>query len=228
MYFTNDDYMIFTEENSAKKDKEICAARKQLQNKMLKLHEMIYDNVVKLGLSCHENKNHITTKIEPNRFNGKINSWLLIRYGKTPEEIAPYKEFDYGFTKHACIQYGLFDGKGFEISIFLGRKGDYDRLQLSKTIEKNRVSIESELKKIKGYGMKWIINECAAFEIDNNDVAEFCDWLLAHDKDGMESLLSYTCKIDDERLLEENIAKEVLGKITLLNGLYNVMVQRRG
>lgn len=228
MYFTNNDYTIFTEENSADRSKAMIEERKRLQNKMLKLHEMIYSEVVKLGLSCHENKNHITTKIEPNRFNGKINSWLLVRYGKTPEEIAPYKEFDYGFTKHACIQYGLIDGKGFEISLFFGRTMDYDRLQLSKTIKKNRASIESELKKIKGYGMKWIISECAAFEIDNNDVVEFCDWLLAHDKDGIESFLSYTYKIDDERLLEENIAKEVLGKITLLNGLYNVMVQRRG
>ena len=227
MYFTNVDYMIFTEENSANKSTAMIKERKRLQNKMLKLHEMIYGDVVKLGLSCHENKNHITTKIEPNRFNGKINSWLLVRYGKKPEEIAPYKEFDYGFTKHACIQYGLFDRKGFEISLFLGRKGDYDRLQICKTIAKNRTAIESELKKIKGYGMKWVIGGFE-FEIDNNDTAEFCDWLIAHDKDGMESFLSYTYKIDDERLSEENIAKEVLSKITLLNGLYNAMVQRRG
>ena len=75
--------------------------------------------------------------------------------------------------------------------------------------------------------MKWVISGCE-FEIDNNDVTEFCDWLIAHDKDGMESFLSYTYKMDDERLSEENIAKEVLGKITLLNGLYNAMVQRRG
>lgn len=227
MYFTNDDYTIFTEENSGNKSTAMIKERKRLQNKMLKLHEMIYGDVVKLGLSCHENKNHITTKIEPNRFNGKVNSWLLVRYGKTPKEIAPYKEFDYGFTKHACIQYGLFDKKGFEISLFLGRKGDYDRLQLSKIISKNRTVIESELKKLKGYEMKWVISGCE-FEIDNNDVTEFCDWLIARDKDGIESFLSYTYKMDDERLSEENIAKEVLGKITLLNGLYNAMVQRRG
>ena len=227
MYFTNDDYTIFTEENSGNKSTAMIKERKRLQNKMLKLHEMIYGDVVKLGLSCHENKNHITTKIEPNRFNGKVNSWLLVRYGKTPKEIAPYKEFDYGFTKHACIQYGLFDKKGFEISLFLGRKGDYDRLQLSKIISKNRTVIESELKKLKGYEMKWVISGCE-FEIDNNDVTEFCDWLIARDKDGIESFLSYTYKMDDERLSEENIAKEVLSKITLLNGLYNAMVQRRG
>lgn len=227
MYFTNDDYTIFTEENSSNKSTAMIKERKRLQNKMLKLHEMIYSEVIKLGLSCHENKNHITTKIEPNRFNGKINSWLLVRYGKTPEEIAPYKEFDYGFTKHACIQYGLFDKKGFEISLFLGRKGDYDRLQLSKIISKNRIVIESELKKLKGYEMKWVISGCE-FEIDNNDVTEFCDWLIDHDKDGIESFLSYTYKMNDERLSEENIEKEVLGKITLLNGLYNAMVQRRG
>lgn len=89
MYFTNADYMIFTEENSANKSTAMIKERKRLQNKMLKLHEMIYSDVVKLGLSCHENKNHITTKIEPHRFNGKINSWLLVRYGKTPEEIGP-------------------------------------------------------------------------------------------------------------------------------------------
>lgn len=92
MYFTNADYMIFTEENSANKSTAMIKERKKLQNKMLKLHEMIYSDVVKLGLSCHENKHHITTKIEPNRFNGKINSWLLVRYGKTPEEIALYVE----------------------------------------------------------------------------------------------------------------------------------------
>lgn len=63
MYFTNVDYMIFTEENSANKSIAMIEERKRLQNKMLKLHEMIYSDVVKLGLSCHENKHHITTKL---------------------------------------------------------------------------------------------------------------------------------------------------------------------
>lgn len=36
MYFTNVDYMIFTEENSANKSTEMIKERKRLQNKMLR------------------------------------------------------------------------------------------------------------------------------------------------------------------------------------------------
>ena len=227
MYFTDADYLIFTEENMQKKDNALHSERKRLQNKMLKLHERIYDEVVKLGLNCHENKRNITTRIEPNKYNGRFNTWLLVRYGKTPEEVALYKELGYGFTKHACIQYGIFDRKGFEVSLFLGRKEDYDRLQISKMITKNRTAIESELEKIKGYGMEWVITGCNSFEIDQRDVSEFCDWLLTNDKFGEESFLSYTYKADDKRLSEENIAEEVLSKVKLLKDLYNAMVQRR-
>lgn len=226
MYFTNDDYMVFTEENATNLSNEMINKRKNIQNKLLNLHEKIYDNVVKMGLRCHENRNHITTSIYPDRFSGKINPWLFIRYGKTPEEIAQYKEYGYGFKKHACIQFGLFENKGFEISLFLGRKDDYDRLWLAENIKRRTLTIETELKKIKGYGMKWEITGCEPFEIDCNDTNEFCNWLITNNKNGEESFLSYTYKIDDNRLSDENIANEILSKITLLNGLYNAMVHR--
>lgn len=225
MYFTNEDYAIFTAENAVNKSREMSQKRRALQQKLLNLHNRIYPEVVKLRLSCHEREQNITSNIGPNE-HGHINSWLIVRYGKTPDEIAGYKEIGFGFTKHACIQYGLFDGRKLEISLFLGRKGGWDREKIKDVIDKNRAAIESEIAKLKGYGMKWEITGCEPFEIDNNDPSDFCDWLIKHNAAGEESFLSYVYDINDERLSEENIADEVLSKITLLNGLYNAMVQR--
>jgi hypothetical protein len=228
MYFLSADYMVFTSENKAVKTKAMDARRKDLQKKLLYLHKCMYDEVQKLGLGCHENEQFITTRITPSPKTGQYNTWLLVRYGKTATELAPFKDIkECGFTKHACLQFGLFEGKGFCIDLFLGRKDGFDRLKIDKTIRKNRAVIEAEIEKLKGYGLQWEITGCEPFVIDTMPASEFCNWLLANDSKGEESFLTIPYGILDENLTTKQIAVEILSKLRLLLPLYNALTQRR-
>lgn len=220
MYFTNDDYQVFTEKNSAVKTSEMIQKRKALKNKMLKLHEKIYPEIEKIGLGCHDNSNNITSKIEPSKYNGKINNWLLVRYGKTANELEPY----FGFTKHACIQFGIFENKGFVIELFLGRCDGFDFGKINRV--KNE-DIESEIAKLQGYGMKWEISGVGIFDIDEHTPEEFSKWLKENNENGTESFLSLSYKIDDERISDDNICEEIISKVKLFLPLYNVLANRK-
>ena len=43
-----------------------------------------------------------------------------------------------------------------------------------------RQNVERELNKLKGHGFKWSIDS-EEFDIDTDDISEFCDFYLAHD-----------------------------------------------
>lgn len=225
MYFNNDDYSIFTSANKINKTTEMMKKRKYLQNKLLTLHNSIYPEIQQLGLGCHDSKRNITTRIEPDRHTGEINTWLLVRYGKTSNELVPYQEIGMGFTKHADIQFGISEDKGFSIELFLGRKDGFDRGRIKKTIERHRNDIQKALMELKGYSMTWEISG-NIFNIDDNS-SDFCDWLLKFDKEGDESFLSMTYGKTDERISEENICTEIISKVKLILPLYNILTWRK-
>lgn len=231
MYFSYLDYTVFTDANSVDKSGEMNRKRKALQSKLLKLHEQIYPEVQKMKLSCHENKKNITTLITPDEHTGSIHSWLFVRYGKTPEEIAPFKEIDLGFIRHACIQYGLNSTGNFEITLFLGNRGDYDLGRVIQTISGSTPKakalskeIADELSKLKGYGLVWYTDD-AEFDIDRENPEDFCKWLIAH-QHAKYIVMSFFYAPDDDRLSEWKITHELLEKIRLLRALYNTLVQR--
>lgn len=231
LYFTEQDYQIFTAANAAVKNPDMKQQREKLQNKMLRLHKMIYPRVQLLGLACHENTKHITSLITPDKHTGQFHTWLLVRYGKTPKEISPYKEFDMGFTKHACLQFGLSEDAGFSMHLFLGRRDGWDRQKVQEKkyrfIVQNRDRITAELEKLKGYGMCWEITGQEAFALDEQDAAAFCDWFIEHDGKGEESFLRISYDMNDARISTDQIHLEILRKLHLLLPLYNLLTQRK-
>lgn len=107
-----------------------------------------------------------------------------------------------------------------------------DRDYVQSKMNKLKPNIEVELEKLKGYGMKWqIYNEYSdsweTFDIDKQNVDEFCPFLRQHDLDGCESYLEVFYPANDERIkTKEKICREVLEYIRLLIPLYNAMVWR--
>ena len=197
--------------------------KKALIERILRLHKKIYPDILKLGLACNEEETVVSSFAQG--IDDKKDSFVFIRYGKTPEELVHLKKRGFDFDKHACIRYGLVGGKGFEIGIFFGRKNDYDRLNLPHNIRHKHDEIIREIEKLKGCGMTWVISDTEPFRLDNHSPEELLSWLTEHNKKGNKSCLSYTYDIYDERLYKENIANEVLEKVTLLSGLYNAFVR---
>jgi len=226
MYFNDADYEVFTQENEFNKNRDIIQKRITLQNKILQLHKSIYPKIQKLGLSTHENQKHITSIITPDKFRGQIHNWILVRYGKTPQEVEPYKAVDYGFTKHACLQFGLFEGADFEISLFLGRKDGFDRLNLKKMVDQNSNKIKECISMMKGYGIVWYVGD-NYFEFDTDNPDTFCNWLVDNNSCEFESYMSIVYDRNDERISSfEKISNEIVSKMTMLNTLYNLLVKR--
>ena len=242
-YFTYRDYETFFPRNHSLNGWDIRARRKQVQEKILKIHHEIYPQIKKMGVACHKREDNITSTIIPSEYNHYVVAWNGVRYGKTPEEIDAFnpgggsrshneKNKMYGFQKHGCLQYAI-GAYGFSINLFLAVKHDaWDRAHMHGAIETLRPDIERELGLLAGYGMRWVIHDSDldrefVFDIDSEAPEDFCDYFMENDRDGRESFLVAHYP-PDEGLLQDfdSICEEVLDKTELLLPLYNVMVHR--
>lgn len=237
-YFQFQDYETFFPRNREKSDSVIHERRKKIQEKMLAIHKKIYSKIKSKGIMCHKRTENITSSIVPSDWNRGQVAWLGVRYGKTPREIALINEgIDreeqsiYGFQKNGCLQYSI-GGYGFEVNLFLAVKNDaVDRSYVHKNLCSLEPRIISEMNKIKGKGMEWIIEDDSGFEsifdIDSDDISSFCKWFRENDKDGRFSYLRTYYRPNNKILKDINaIGNEVVTTIDLLLPLYNTLVWR--
>ena len=236
-YFQYKDYETFFPRNSTLNHADIRSQRKSVQEKMLAIHNKIYPQISKLGISCHKREENITSMITPCVYNHHAVGWNGVRYGKTPSEIdalnyAGDKDDLYQFQKHGCIQYCI-NGYGFEVNLFLAVKNDaVDRYHMHEHLNNLKPDIECELEKLKGRGLRWVVNDDVnaeehVFDIDERNANEFCDYFKRYDRDGCESFLLLNYEPDDERISSfGNICSEILEKVKLLLPLYNTVVFR--
>lgn len=237
-YFCYKDYEIFFERNRKKTDSDIQTQRRQVQNKMLAIHQLIYPSIKKLGIAHHKRPENITSLIIPHPINFGSVGWLGVRYGKTPPEVdvlnaGREKEDDtYGFQKHGCLQFSI-GSDGFDVNLFLAvRHGAIDRSYIHEKLMEKKLAIESELAKLKGQCMAWVIwdndtNDPITFDIDSKDPSDFYDFFKENDQDGRESYLQKYYAPNDAMLqTKERIGAEVLQVVKNLLPLYNTMVWR--
>ena len=238
LYFKFKDYETFFPRNWEKGDSVILERRKEVQEKMLKIHERIYRKIKSMGIMHHKRTENITSSIVPSFWNNGQVAWLGVRYGKTPREIELINEGinkqeqdAYGFQKNGCLQFSI-GGYGFEVNLFLAVRNDaIDRSYLHKNIRDLEQKIIFEMSKIKGKGMEWVIddekgNECC-FDIDSENLKDFCNWFRDNDKEGRLSYLRTFYKPDDIRINTiDAISTEVIKMIKLLLPLYNTLVWR--
>lgn len=237
-YFGYEDYETFFTRNRKKSDSDIQAKRKRVQSKMLAIHQLLYPSIKKLGIAHHKRKENITSLIIPHPVNFGSVGWLGVRYGKTPPEVdvlnaGKEKEDDtYGFQKHGCLQFSI-GSAGFDINLFLAvRHGAIDRAYVHENMMSLKPKIESELVKLQGQGMEWVIwdhdiNEPITFDIDSEDPSAFYNFFKVNDQDGRESYLQKYYAPDDPILqTKDSIGAEVLRIVKILLPLYNIMVWR--
>lgn len=237
-FFNYSDYETFFFRNRNKSGSDIKVKRERVQGKMLDIHQKIYPSIKKLGIAHHKRKENITSLIIPHPINQYSVGWLGVRYGKTPPEVdvlnmGKGKDDDiYGFQKHGCLQYSI-GSEGFEINLFLAvRHEAVDRAYLHQHLGKLKPKIESELRKLKGHGMEWVIwdstiDDPFVFDVDSEDPATFCNFFKENDHDGRESYLRKYYEPDDVIIqTKDTICKEILRIMKVLLPLYNIMVWR--
>lgn len=221
LYFTNSDYQILTTVNATIMTPEMVARRKALRDKLTDLHQRIYPDVQKLGLRCHKDPRYLTSALI-DRFTGRANTWLLIRYNNTPVGFDAFAVF----TQFADIQFVMSEAKGFSVELFLGRKNDPDRFEAIKRLYMDKAQITEAIAALRGHGLQWIISGTAPFDLDTREPSEFCEWFAANDKLGEESYLCGSYAKEDERISVQNIEQELLSKIRLLMPLYRILTHR--
>ena len=237
-FFNYDDYETFFTRNQKESGADITAKRERVQGKMLTIHQKIYPSISKLGIAHHKRKENITSLIKPHPTNQFSVAWLGVRYGKTPREVDVlniYKDKDediYGFQKHGCLQYSI-GSEGFDINLFLAvRHEAIDRDYIHGNLGKLRPKIETELKKLRGLGLEWVIwdndnRKSIIFDVDSEDPGAFCTFFKQNDRDGRESYLRKYYEPDDDILkTKETIGVEVIRIMSILLPLYNTLVWR--
>ena len=234
-YFKYEDYEVFFPRNQERADSNIMKRREKIKNKMLKIHNKVYNSVKKFNLDCHWRDENITSLIKPSVYNkGKVN-WLGVRYGKNKKEVQILDKGtneNYGFHKNACLQF-VIHKNGFIISLFhaveknaVDREYMHDRLYESKFIN----NLEREINNLKGHGFVWNIigsDNSQLFDIDKRNTKKFISFYKKYDCKGKESYLSYSVKPDDNDIKDiKSIEKLVINKFSLLIPLYNLITFR--
>lgn len=237
-YFNFQDYEVFFLRNVGRNDGQILKQRKDIQLKMIAIHQKIYSRIKKLNLYCHWRPENITSLIKPAVYNKYKVEWLGVRYGKDKSELdilnkGALKDQELGFQKHACLQFSIFSD-GFDINLFHAVSNDaYDRKVVHDKLGNNNFKMEliKQLKKLQGEGLVWHIyddqNKIPDFILDNEEPNDFLEYYKKYDMDGRESFLTYYVEPDDPRMKDINtIAELIVKKIKLLLPLYGVLVQR--
>ena len=232
MYFTYEDYETLFLRNQPLNDTVVIEKRKRVKDKILRIHEKVYPILNKENIHCHWVKNNITSSIIPDQYNFWKVSWIGVRYGKHENEVKSMMSDEFGFPKHSCLQFCI-NPDGFAINLFHAvRRDAVDRDFLHENINNLKNKIISELDKLKGEDLIWVIHDNVedrdyTFEIDNEKSEDFINFYKEKDDEGRESYLSYFLEPDDDNLKDVNsISKIVIEKIKLLLPLYNLLAFR--
>ncbi|MEJ6952068.1 phospholipase D family protein [Natronospora cellulosivora (SeqCode)] len=238
-FFSYSDYETFFKKNQQRSDINIMKKREHVEEKLRKVHKIIYDDVKKINLNCHWRDKNITSSLRPNRFNkGKV-SWLGIRYGKSKKELdylnmgAEANE-ELGFQKHACLLFSIYS-LGVEISLFHSVIHDaFDRGYIQDQLKKDsyRKKLIKEIEKLKGEKFIWHLknkdsNESYEFHIDNESAKDFVAFYLNNDKDGLASFMSYFIDPDSDELKDINaFTQTIINKFKKMIYIYRLVAFR--
>ena len=86
-YFRYEDYELLFPRNMSKEDTTMKKYRAYLREKILDIHNLIYNDIKKLGVNCHWRKDNISSLIRPCMYNHYRVNWMRGRYGKTEDEV---------------------------------------------------------------------------------------------------------------------------------------------
>lgn len=240
-FFTYEDYEVFFDRNITQNHHDINVRRDRIHDKLMRLHTLIKPIANALNLHEHKSTDHITSSVRPSEFTGKRLTWIGLRYGKhqnvvakyTPQKMNPKDRLEYGFHKHACIQLSIH-ANGVSVSLFHAvRDSAWDRAYVHERLwgPTFRAEVIEELKKLKGRGYIWTIDNPFTgetkgdFPLDEREINTFFDF-YSQDETGYESALERTWEHASPQIKTEvdliALAREHL---SLLEPLYRKLAQ---
>lgn len=229
-YFSFRDYETLFKKNIKRRDAEIARRRREIQTKLLGVNALVQKPMQAMGLAHHWSDNHITSTIDPNKFNRERVEWCGVRYTRkdTVQYIRETKrlgdsEDGFGFQKFACLQFCIISS-GFEINLFHAvRNSAVDRNQFQNAIldKAVRAAVEDEIEKAQGHGFIWYAGD-GEFPIDERDPGEFIKWYRENDREGAETYLAYKFAPDSPILEnEQTIADAFIEYAKILTPLFD-------
>ena len=126
-YFKKEDYLAFSSSKAPFTTPELYAARESIQNKFIALHDLIKNDLRKLGLQAGSDQDSIVSSADPiHHIDGQLRSmWLA--YGRNTAELKKYHEVStLADLMHVQI---MLNQKDMGIYLVAGhrRKGKVDR-----------------------------------------------------------------------------------------------------
>lgn len=234
--FLYEDYELFFPRLATTQNDDVINKRKIVQNKLLDILPAIEKHIKERGYDLHKHwdERHITSSIRPIKYNNHYVGWLGVRFGKEKKEIDKVNEGRnreednlYGFQKHSCIQYSIFND-GFWVGIFHSVRNDaIDREYLKDMIKD--VSFQGklieEIKRLKGKGYYWWIGD-ESFDIDKEAPSSFIKFYNTNDREGVECMLGREYNCDDPNINRTNIVSTINNAIDCLYGMYTLITKR--
>ncbi len=228
-YFKYADYETFFLRNIRKNTSDLSAQRKVVKDKLMAIHNRVQEDINKLNLYAHKDKNKITSSTFPNQFNNFKVEWMGVRYGKKKEEIYfgdGFKESYESFTKHACLQFNIYDN-GFELLLFFAVPNEaWDRNHLKNNLEQISDKINLQAQAMRGHGLVWHISDCPEFNFDTD--VDLAAYLKKYDCEGKYSYLARHFAPNNPKIKTiQDISNEVLKCFKLYKPLYDIIVWRK-
>ncbi len=228
-YFKYADYETFFLRNIRKNTSDLSAQRKVVKDKLMAIHNRVQEDINKLNLYAHWDKNKITSSTFPNQFNNFKVEWMGVRYGKKKEEIYfgdGFKESYESFTKHACLQFNIYDN-GFELLLFFAVPNEaWDRNHLKNNLEQISDKINLQAQAMRGHGLVWHISDCPEFNFDTD--VDLAAYLKKYDCEGKYSYLARHFAPNNPKIKTiQDISNEVLKCFKLYKPLYDIIVWRK-
>jgi hypothetical protein len=165
-YFKKEDYLTFSSSNAPFSTPELNLGRETVQNKFIVLHDLIKNDLRKLGLHEASDPESIVSSLDPAHHpdNQLRSMWLL--YGRSKMELKKYDEATtLDDTIHVQI---MLNQKDISISLVAGtpRKGKVDREYFKNSM--NDVAYRTQtFKLLSGLGASyWIEVACERKNID--------------------------------------------------------------
>lgn len=231
-FFSRNHHQIFEKKYHRCNSEDLKRIRKEVREKFLVLHKMIYPQFKAESLSdlnCHHNSREIVSRHFFNQFSGNYINAIWLHYGKSQKELSKYENGDLSINKPDSFINNLrlqviIHEDSVGIWLVLGRNnGSYnDRTYFREQMkdENIRKIFFEEFKKL---GNNYWMNIENMPSIKHIETPE-----QLHSFTQKESINDYFiigCDIDwlDERLSNKNISKTILTAFQKLYPLYKLM-----
>jgi len=229
-FFSSNQHAVFAEKFHYIQNKELLEIRRNVKNRFIELHEAIFPQFSKYGITdlhCHHQSRERVSRHYFNQFSGNYVNAIWLHYGKSKSHLVKYpKEKDQSFINHARIQVIIHEDN-IGIWLVLGKDWgsqidrDYFRKEMLKSsVRKQFYNILINLDDTywidyKGYSLRaWI-----------KDIKSIKDLHNITLKENIKNYFIIGCNIDwlDSRLSVKNISTTVLEELRNLYPLYEIM-----